>query len=80
MIELDSAASALLDILVDLGHLDDRLLALVNDRLLDEQPADGVVDHAALRRVAAEVLFDSLEGAEPDQRRVLEEEWGLLFY
>ena len=35
VLNLDNAAGVFLELLVDLGHLDDKLLALMNDRLLD---------------------------------------------
>jgi len=80
VLEVEPAASALLDLLVDLGHLNERMLETVNDRLLDEDPDSGVLDLPSVRRVAAEVLFDHLDATDPEQRRVIEEEWGLLFY
>lgn len=80
VLEVEPAASALLDLLVDLGHLDEQLLETVNDRLLDEAPSSGVLDLPAVRRVAAEVLFDHLDDTDPEQRRVIDQEWGLLFY
>lgn len=80
VLEVEPAASTLLDLLVDLGHLDERLLEQVNDRLLDEEPENGRLDLPAVRRVAAQVLFEHLDTADPEQRRVMEQEWGLLFY
>ena len=80
ILEVEPAASTLLDVLVDLGHLDEKLLNEVNDRLLDAQPEDGIVTLDAVRRVAAQVIFDRAGEADPEQQRVLEQEWGLLFY
>ena len=80
VLEVEPAASTLLDVLVDLGHLDEQLLNEVNDRLLDAQPEDGVVTLDAVRRIAAQVIFDKAGDADPEQQRVLEQEWGLIFY
>ena len=41
VLELDLNASALLDLLVELGHLDETMLAAVNDRFLDLPMAGG---------------------------------------
>lgn len=78
--EVDPSASTLLDVLVELGHLDDKMLDVVNDRLLDLDPAGGVITLDLARRVAAQVLFESDKEFDHEQRRVLEQEWGLLFY
>jgi hypothetical protein len=80
VLEVAPAASALLDVLVDLGHLDERLLETVNDRLLDEDPEDGVLGLSVVRRVAAQVIWEQMDSTDSDQRRVIEQEWGFLFY
>ncbi|MFM2248557.1 MAG: hypothetical protein RL071_4632 [Pseudomonadota bacterium] len=79
LVDLDPAASTLLDILVEAGHLDDPMLDQVNDLLLDQQPHGGVIDLQAMRRVVASVLFDHEERLDPELKRILEAEWGLLF-
>lgn len=78
--ELDREASAFLDVLVEAGHLDEKLLEQVNDRLLDLSPETGIISSQALRRVAAEILFDAMESMPDEVRRVLETEWPLLFH
>jgi hypothetical protein len=78
--ELDRDASAFLDVLVESGHLDEALLERVNDRLLDLSPESGIISGADIRRVAAEILFDAMEGMGVEQKRVLELEWSLLFH
>ena len=80
ILTLDPAASALLDLLVDLGHLDEALLATVNDRLLDLDVPDGKVSADEVRRVAAAVIFEQAADGDPEYQRTLEQEWGLLFY
>ncbi len=86
--ELDPAAAAMLDLLVELGHLDERMLQLVNDRLLDLAPAapQGTgqdaqpVDLATLKRVAAQVIHDNIGDTDPEYQRALQREWPLLFH
>jgi len=80
VVDVDPAGSALLDILVELGHLDERLLGQVNDRLLDVQGADGQVGLVEVRRLAAEILFDHEGELDPELLRVVGQEWGLLFH
>jgi hypothetical protein len=77
---VDPSASALLDILVEIGHLDEKLLSEVNDRLLDLQASDGVVDLQAARRVAATVIFEHETELDPELQRIIGAEWGLLFH
>jgi hypothetical protein len=78
--ELDHAASSFLDVLVEAGYLDEKLLERVSDCLLDLEPEDGIVDGQTLRRVAAEVLFDAMDTLPEEARRVLETEWPVLFH
>ena len=80
IVELDREASALLDVLVELGHLDVRLLDRISDRLLDIDPPGGIIGAIDLRRVVSEELFDALEGLDEEQRRVIEDEWGFIFH
>jgi len=80
VLQLDADASAMLDLLVELGHLDEKLLALVNDRLLDLRIPNGHVTADDVRRVVAQAAFEQLDEMEPDFRQMLEAEWGLLFH
>lgn len=79
VLNLDAAGGAFLDLLVDLGHLDDKLLAMMNDRLLDLDPPGGVVGVDEVRRVAAELIDEHRGDADPEYQRSLELEWGFLF-
>lgn len=79
VLSLDEEAGAFLDLLVDLGHLDEKLLALMNDRLLDHDSEDGMVHAADVRRVAAELMDEHRGDADPEYQRTLDLEWGLLF-
>lgn len=78
--EVEPAASQLLDVLVELGHLDDHMLNLVNDRLLDLSPLGGIITLQDVRRVVAEVLFEQEGTFDPEFMRLVNQEWGLLFF
>ena len=85
IIELDSSASTLLDALVDLGHLDESTLEKVNHVLSTiEKPLNehgmATITLDDMRRVAAMALFDRLPQLDGEARRMLEREWGVLFY
>lgn len=79
LLDLDVQASTLLDVLVEAGHLDDALLDEVNDRLLDQQSQTGLIDLAAMRRVVATVLFEREDKLDAELKRIVDQEWGLLF-
>ncbi len=80
VMEVEPAASQLLDVLVELGHLDDHMLNLVNDRLLDLSPLGGIITLQDVRRVVAEVLFEQEGTFDPEFMRLINQEWGLLFF
>ncbi len=80
ILEVDHSGSLLLDLLVELGHIDDEILTRINDRLLDLQPADNRIPFQEVRRVAASVLFEQQDRRDDEARRALDAEWGLLFY
>lgn len=79
VLNLDAAGGALLDLLVDLGHLDDKLLALMNDRLLDQDAPGGLIGVDEVRRVAAELIDEHRGDSDPEYQRTLDLEWGFLF-
>ncbi len=85
IIELESRASVLLDALVELGHLDESTLEKVNQALSAiEKPLNehGMASISAqdMRRVAAMALFDRIPEIDGEAKRMIEREWGLLFY
>ena len=80
ILELDPNASAMLDLLVELGHLDEAMLAAVNDRFLDLPLTGGAVTVDDVRRVVAEVVFENLDTLDIEFKRMIETEWGLLLY
>ena len=85
IIELDTRASTLLDVLVDLGHLDETSLEKVNQVLstIDKplnQHGMAAINVNDVRRVAAMALFERTANMDGEARRMIEREWGLLFY
>ena len=85
ILELDSRASALLDALVDLGHLDEASLDHVNGVLssIDKplnQHGMAAISFEDVRRVASVALFERIPKLDGDARRMVEREWGFLFY
>jgi hypothetical protein len=79
ILQLDAEASAMLDLFVELGHLDEKLLATVNDHLLDLPMTSGKVTAEDVRRVVAQTVFDHLEDMDPEFRQMIDSEWGILF-
>ena len=80
VIEVDAAGSALLDLLVELGHLEEPRLTQLNERLFALEPEGGVLSVAEVKRVAALVISEHLDDMDAEQRRVLDKEWPLLFH
>lgn len=79
VLNLDNAAGAFLDLLVDLGHLDDKLLALMNDRLLDLDAPGGLISVDDVRRTAAQLIDEQRGDSDPEYQRTLDLEWNFLF-
>ncbi len=81
VLELSPAASRMLDALVDLAHLDDRMLDQVSDRMLDEPPGPSrALDLQAVRRIVAIVLDENRDRLTSDQQRLIDQEWPALFH
>ena len=72
-------ANQFLDMLYDLGHLDDKLLSRINQRLMAENPEDDQLTVEIVRRVAAEVIFDNLDKISPQMKKNILNEWDLIF-
>jgi hypothetical protein len=79
-IEFEPRAGDFIELLRDLGHLDDAALERLSGALVS-QPRGRVVTFDEVRRALAAALFDA-EAAETraDTREVLAAEWGRLFY
>lgn len=80
VLQLDRNASALLDLLVELGHLDEKLLTEVNDHLLNLHKPDGQITVDDVRRTVAIVIFDAYDTLPSEFQYMLEAEWGVLFH
>lgn len=80
VLNLDAKASALLDLLVDLGHLDEAMLSQVNDQLLDLDGLGGDIPYDQVRRVVAQIIFEHVGEMDPEYQRMVDQEWGLLFH
>jgi hypothetical protein len=65
--------------LYDLGHLNDKLLSKINQRLMEETPENQQLSVEEVRRVAAEVIFDNLEKLSPAMKKNILLEWDLIF-
>jgi hypothetical protein len=79
VVDLSPTASRFLDLVVELGHLDDSLIDRVNDALLGAPAAQGQIDLPTVKRIVAAVLFDAGDSLDADQRRALDAEWAFLF-
>ena len=71
--------SGFLDLLYDLGYLNDHLLRTINKRLLEEQPKDDFFSLNDIRKIAAQVIFENLSELNEETRKTLLKEWTYLF-
>lgn len=76
--QLSEDATRFLNVLRDLGYLDDEMEDEVLDSLMAE--CGGNVGLDELRRHVAIVLFDRQYELEPETLRLLEEEWRVVFH
>lgn len=79
VLDLSPDASRFLDIVVELAHLDDKMLQEVNDRMLDAKGVDGQVGLDELRRVCAVLLDERMDSLSADQQALMRREWPILF-
>lgn len=79
-LELEPRASDFLDLLRDLGHLDDAGLEALTGQLVGQPRQSRVVTFQELRRAAAVYLFEREAAMRPDARELLTAEWARLFY
>ena len=71
--------SRLLDILVDLGHLNEALLIEINQKLLKTHAIDNCIDLSSVKRIVAESLFDNMKTLPMATQKALIEDWKYLF-
>jgi len=86
---LTPEAGVLLDLLQELGHLDEVSISAITAALSGEGPEasrdpSGIVELVDLRRAIAAVLFERSSSGDkdkmnPEQAQLLEKEWRLLF-
>jgi hypothetical protein len=78
-LEFEPRAGDFLELLRDLGHLDDAAVERLSGALV-ASPHGRVVAFAEVRRAAAVALFDAESSTRPDARELLTQEWARLFY
>lgn len=79
-VDLAPEASDFLELLRELGHLDDAAIDTLTARLMqDAAPGQPLTLHDA-RRAAAIWLADHEAGLRPEARELLQAEWARLFY
>lgn len=79
-LELDAAASDFLELLKDLGHIDPIGMDRISGQLVGSARPNRRLTLEEVRRVVAAYLFDHEGELRPDQREVLQAEWGRLFF
>ncbi len=78
-VEIEPAASDFIELLRELGHLDDVGIESLTSDLMRAGSSGKPVTLADVRRQAAIQLFELREQMRPDQRELLDAEWGRLF-
>ncbi|MFN7147705.1 MAG: hypothetical protein ACK4YP_28305 [Myxococcota bacterium] len=78
-LELDPRASDFLEMLRDLGHLDDAAVEKLTTQLVASPRPGRLVTFEELRRAVAMLLFDAETTMRPDARELLAQEWPRLF-
>ena len=71
--------SRFLDLLYDLGYLNERLLQKINHRLLNDELSRESFSLDDIRKITAEIIFENLSDLQPESRKMLLKEWKYLF-
>ena len=79
-LEMDPRAGDFLELLRDLGHLDDAGIERLSSELMAELRPGRVVTYDEVRRAAARMLFEGEARLRSDQRDLLDAEWARLFF
>ena len=79
-VEMVPEASDFLDLLRELGHLDDTAIDSLTAALMQSATQGTAVTFADARRAAAGWLADNETHIRPENRELLQAEWGRLFY
>ena len=78
-VEIEPLASDFLELLRELGHIDDMGMDELTGQLMRESSGKHSVSLADARRVAAAFLFDAQAQMRPEARELLNTEWPRLF-
>lgn len=78
-LELEPRAGDFLELLRDLGHLDDAAMEKLTAQLLSQTRNGRVVSFEDVRRAVAIFLFENEAQMRPDARELLAQEWPRLF-
>jgi len=78
-LELEPRAGDFLELVRDLGHLDDAAVERLTEQLVAQPRAGRVVTFDELRRAVAIHLFDAENGLRSEARELLTQEWPRLF-
>lgn len=79
-LDLEPRASDLLELLRDLGHLDDAAIDAITGALVSRPRESQVVTFDEVRRAAALHLFEHEASLRPEARELLGTEWPRLFF
>ena len=78
-LELEPRAGDFLELLRDLGHLDDPAVERLTAQLVAQPRGGRVVTYEELRRAVAVLLFDADAAMRPESKELLAQEWPRLF-
>lgn len=79
-LEMEPRAADFLELLRDLGHLDDAAVERITGELVARGREGGVVTLAEIRRVVAVHLFEKESAVRPEVRELLVQEWPRLLH
>jgi hypothetical protein len=80
-LDMEPRASDFIELLRDLGHLDDATMERLTDSILEARNASAppMVTYDEVRLAAATLLFDAESTMRPESRDLLGAEWNRLF-
>ena len=79
-LEIEPRGSDFLNLLRDLGHLDEATMEALTGRLVATAHPGKVVSFAEVRLLAATLLFEKEAALRSDARDLLSAEWARIFY
>lgn len=79
-VEIAPEASDFLELLRELGHLDDAAIDSITSALMSNAGPRATVDIADVRRACALWLTDQADRMRPEARELLQLEWPRLFF